>query len=247
MLLQVAPLLTSYNPNAVSVLNILQGPGAGHLLGTDGAGRDVGARLLYGARCTLAGALLATVVAAVLGIASGLVAGYYGKWFGSAASWVTTLLMALPGIVVLLAARSVLGPSLWTVMIIFGVLLVPAFYRLVCVAVSGVRNDLFVDAARVRVVDNVSLDIPRGEVHGLIGESGSGKTQTAWSVLRLLAAGGEILEGSIRFERGGSQPGAEREDAGHTGRAHRLYPPGTHVQPRPVVHHRQPADRADAD
>ncbi len=350
-----APLLTSYNPNAVSVLNILQGPGAGHLLGTDGAGRDVWARLLYGARYTLAGALLATVVAAILGITSGLVAGYYGKWFEAASSWVTTLLMALPGIVVLLAARAVLGPSLWTVMIIFGVLLAPAFYRLVYTAVSGVRNELFVDAARVsgvsdfriiarhiltvvrapiiiqgsivfgiaiavqvgldflgfgdqsiptwgnmlndgftnlyrdpqlvvwpglaivlttvaltlfanalrdeldqsarprrrrravaaatatapegpdsdtvaheapnssahaplldieglavgypqpdgsvtRVVDNVSLDIRRGEVHGLIGESGLGKTQTAWSVLRLLPAGGEILQGSVRFD-----------------------------------------------
>ena len=354
-----APLLTSYDPNAVSVLHILQGPGAGHLLGTDGAGRDVWARLLYGARYTLAGALLATVVAAVLGIASGLVAGYYGKWFESSTSWVTTLLMALPGIVVLLAARAVLGPSLWTVMIIFGVLLIPAFYRLVYAAVSGVRNELFVDAARVsgvsdlriigrhiltvvrapiilqgsivfgiaiavqvgldflgfgdqaiptwgnmlndgftnlyrdpqlvvwpalavvitgvaltlfanalrdeleqsgrprrrraavvataataaadpvrrdsdtivheepassapappllrieglavgypqpdgsvtRVVDNVSLDVRRGEVHGLIGESGSGKTQTAWSILRLLPAGGEILAGSIRLD-----------------------------------------------
>jgi peptide/nickel transport system permease protein len=46
----------------------------------------------------------------------------------------------------------------------------------------------------------VSLDIRRGEVHGLIGESGSGKTQTAWSVLRLLPAGGEILQGSVRFD-----------------------------------------------
>jgi len=149
-----APLLTSYDPNTVSVLHILQGPGAGHLLGTDGAGRDVWARLLYGARYTLAGALLATVVAAVLGITSGLVAGYYGKWFESSASWVTTLLMALPGIVVLLAARAVLGPSLWTVMIIFGVLLIPAFYRLVYAAVSGVRNELFVDAARVSGVSD---------------------------------------------------------------------------------------------
>jgi ABC-type dipeptide/oligopeptide/nickel transport system ATPase component len=55
------------------------------------------------------------------------------------------------------------------------------------------------DGSVTRVVDNVSLDIRRGEVHGLIGESGSGKTQTAWSVLRLLPAGGEILEGSIRL------------------------------------------------
>jgi peptide/nickel transport system permease protein len=53
------------------------------------------------------------------------------------------------------------------------------------------------DGSVTRVVDNVSLDVRRGEVHGLIGESGSGKTQTAWSVLRLLPAGGEILEGSI--------------------------------------------------
>jgi ABC-type dipeptide/oligopeptide/nickel transport system ATPase component/ABC-type dipeptide/oligopeptide/nickel transport system permease subunit len=350
-----APLLTSYNPNAASVLNVLQGPGGGHLLGTDGAGRDVWARLLFGARYTLAGAMLATVVAAILGITSGLVAGYYGKWFEAASSWVTTLLMALPGIVVLLAARAVLGPSLWTVMIIFGVLLAPAFYRLVYTAVSGVRNELFVDAARVsgvsdfriisrhiltvvrapiiiqgsivfgiaiavqvgldflgfgdqsiptwgnmlndgftnlyrdpqlvvwpglaiilttvaltlfanalrdeleqsarprrrrraaarataadptgtdsdtvvhaapessaqaplldveglavgylqadgsvtRVVNDVSLDIRRGEVHGLIGESGSGKTQTAWAVLRLLPAGGEILQGSVCFD-----------------------------------------------
>jgi peptide/nickel transport system permease protein len=152
-----APLLTSYNPNDASVLNVLQGPGAGHLLGTDGAGRDVWARLLYGARYTLAGALLATVVAAILGITSGLVAGYYGKWFEAASSWVTTLLMALPGIVVLLAARAVLGPSLWTVMIIFGVLLAPAFYRLVYTAVSGVRNELFVDAARVSGVSDFRI------------------------------------------------------------------------------------------
>ena len=152
-----APLLTSYDPNAASVLNVLQGPGAGHLLGTDGAGRDVWARLLFGARYTLAGALLATVVAAILGITSGLVAGYYGKWFEAASSWVTTLLMALPGIVVLLAARAVLGPSLWTVMIIFGVLLAPAFYRLVYTAVSGVRNELFVDAARVSGVSDFRI------------------------------------------------------------------------------------------
>jgi len=99
-----APLLTSYNPGAASVTNVLLPPGHGHLLGTDGAGRDVWARLLYGARYTLAGALLATVVAAIIGITAGLVAGYYGKWFESTSSWITNVLMALPGIVVLLAA-----------------------------------------------------------------------------------------------------------------------------------------------
>ena len=152
-----APLLTSYNPSTASVLNVLQSPGAGHLLGTDGAGRDVWARLLYGARYTLAGALLATVVAAAIGITAGLISGYYGKWFESTSSWITNVLMALPGIVVLLAARAVLGPSLWTIMIIFGVLLAPAFYRLVVAAVSGVRHELFIDAARVSGVSDFRI------------------------------------------------------------------------------------------
>ena len=57
--------------------------------------------------------------------------------------------MALPGIVVLLAARAVLGPSMWLSMAIFGVLLSPAFFRLVYASVTAVRNELYVDAARV--------------------------------------------------------------------------------------------------
>jgi ABC-type dipeptide/oligopeptide/nickel transport system ATPase component len=70
------------------------------------------------------------------------------------------------------------------------------------------------DGSVTRVVDDVSLNIRRGEVHGLIGESGSGKTQTAWSVLGLLPSGGEILEGSIRFagEDLSKVPGAKMQD-----------------------------------
>jgi peptide/nickel transport system permease protein len=56
------------------------------------------------------------------------------------------------------------------------------------------------DGSVTRVVQDVSLDIRPGEVHGLIGESGSGKTQTAWSVLRLLPPGGQILAGSILLD-----------------------------------------------
>ncbi len=57
--------------------------------------------------------------------------------------------MALPAIVVLLAARAVLGPSIWMIMVIFGILVSPAFYRVVYGAVTGVRHELYVDAARV--------------------------------------------------------------------------------------------------
>ena len=76
-------------------------------------------------------------------------AGYYGKRWESSFTWGTSLLMALPGIMVLLAVRSVVGPSIWWSMVIFGVLMSPAFYRVVSGAVSGSAHELYVDAARV--------------------------------------------------------------------------------------------------
>ena len=97
----------------------------------------------------MAAALVALVVAAVIGITSGLVAGYYGRKWEGTFSWVASALMALPAIVVLLAARAVLGPSIWMIMVIFGILVSPAFYRVVYGAVTGVRHELYVDAARV--------------------------------------------------------------------------------------------------
>jgi peptide/nickel transport system permease protein len=348
-----APLLAPHDPNVANARDVLAPPGGDYPLGADGSGQDILSRLLYGARLSLLGAAITVVVAAALGISAGLVAGYYGRRFESSASWVSNLFMSLNAIVVLLAARAVLGPSILISMAIFGILIAPAFYRVVSGAVSAVRHELYVDAARVSglsdariiarhvltvvrapaiilaagiggiaiaiqagldflglgdtskpswggmlnqaftvifraplqllwpalaigltcvalvllgnalrdelersgapkkrrrtrgapapvaiagepvvvhdevgaslgeellhvdglsvgydqadgsvttVVQNVSLTVSRGEVHGLIGESGSGKTQTAWSILRLLPPGGRILTGAIEFE-----------------------------------------------
>jgi ABC-type dipeptide/oligopeptide/nickel transport system ATPase component/ABC-type dipeptide/oligopeptide/nickel transport system permease subunit len=144
-----APLLTTWDPNITEISNTLAAPGDGHLLGTDSAGRDVLARLLYGGRLTFAASALATGVALLGGVPAGLIAGYYGGWFDAAAGWVSNMLLSLPGIVVLLAVRAALGPSIWYSMVVFGLLLTPAFFRLVRTSVRSVRNDLYVDAARV--------------------------------------------------------------------------------------------------
>ncbi|WP_296664925.1 dipeptide/oligopeptide/nickel ABC transporter permease/ATP-binding protein [Demequina sp.] len=152
-----APLLTSQDPDYADIRNILASPGGDHLLGTDSAGRDVWARLVFATRYSLMGAALATVLSAIIGVTSGLVAGYYGRWFESLAAWLTSLIMALPGIVVLLATRAVIGPTLWGAMTVFGILLAPAFYRLTHAAVVGVRGELYVDAARVAGVKDASI------------------------------------------------------------------------------------------
>ncbi|KGH46791.1 MULTISPECIES: dipeptide/oligopeptide/nickel ABC transporter permease/ATP-binding protein [Modestobacter] len=149
LLAALAPVLAPTDPAVPSAVDVLAPPGGDYLLGADGSGRDILSRLLYASRLSLLGGLLALTVAAALGITSGLVAGYYSRWFETVSSWVAGLLQALPGIVVLLAARAVLGPSIWTSMVIFGILLSPAFYRVVSAAVSGVRHELYVDAARV--------------------------------------------------------------------------------------------------
>jgi peptide/nickel transport system permease protein len=144
-----AQVLAPHDPNTAVIQNVLAPPSGENLLGTDGAGRDVFSRLLVAAQFSLAGALVALLTAMVIGVTGGLLAGYFGKWIDTGWTWVILLLMALPNIIVLLAARAVVGPSLWVSMLIFGVLLSPAFFRLVYASVIAVRNELYVDAARV--------------------------------------------------------------------------------------------------
>ncbi|MBT2513623.1 dipeptide/oligopeptide/nickel ABC transporter permease/ATP-binding protein [Arthrobacter sp. ISL-30] len=144
-----AQFLAPHDPNTSVISNVLSPAGGENPLGTDGAGRDVLSRLLYGAQFSLAGALVALATALVIGVTGGLLAGYFGKWIDTGWTWVISLLMALPNIIVLLAARAVVGPSLWAAMLIFGIMLSPAFFRLVYASVSAVRNELYVDAARV--------------------------------------------------------------------------------------------------
>ncbi|MFD6951484.1 ABC transporter [Nocardiopsis sp. TSRI0078] len=144
-----APLITQHSPTTAELRNAFGPPGGGHLLGFDSAGRDVWARLLYGGRNTLGGAALAVAVALVIGVPSGLAAGYHGGWFDSLASWWVNMIMALPAMVVLLASRAVLGPTVWVLMVVLGVLVAPSFFRLVRGTVAGMRGELYVDAARV--------------------------------------------------------------------------------------------------
>ncbi|MFK4789006.1 dipeptide/oligopeptide/nickel ABC transporter permease/ATP-binding protein [Microbacterium sp. ZW T5_56] len=149
--------IAPFDPNLASLELVLAAPSAEHPLGADSAGRDVLSRLLAATQITLAAAMVAVVTALLIGVISGLIAGYYRGRFDAVASWVTSLVMALPGMVVLLAARTVLGPSVWLAMFIFGILLAPAYFRLVHAAVTAVRGELYVDAARVSGLSDLRI------------------------------------------------------------------------------------------
>ena len=166
----LAPLLAPHGPAESVLADAFADPGGRYLLGADSAGRDIASRLLFGARNTLGGAIIALALALLLGVPAGLYAGYRGGWFDAAAGWTVNLVMALPAMVVLLASRAILGPNVWVLMIVLGVLAAPSFYRLVRGIVADVRGELYVDAARVsglsdlRIVARHVLIVVRGPI-----------------------------------------------------------------------------------
>jgi peptide/nickel transport system permease protein len=109
LLAVLAPLVARYSPYKPDIYDILSSPSRKHWLGTDSAGRDVWSRMVFGTRTSLLGALLVLAIALSLGAVSGLVAGYFAGRIDAALTWVSAAIMAMPGIVVLLAIRAVLG------------------------------------------------------------------------------------------------------------------------------------------
>lgn len=149
VLVVAGPWLAPHDPGRPSINERLLPPSRAHPFGTDVNGRDQLSRLMAGTRLSVLSGFVSVAIAMVIGITAGLVAGYRGGRFDTIASWIVGLFMALPGVVVLAAARSAFGPSLWMMLLLFGVLLAPVYYRLVYGAVRAVRNELYVDAARV--------------------------------------------------------------------------------------------------
>jgi ABC-type dipeptide/oligopeptide/nickel transport system ATPase component/ABC-type dipeptide/oligopeptide/nickel transport system permease subunit len=165
-----ANLVAPFDPNHTDAMNLMATPNATHLLGTDAAGRDILSRVLFGTRGTLISAALVVITSIAIGVPAGLIAGYYGKVFDSVTSWIANMLMSLPAMIVLLAVRAAAGPSILMSMIVFGVLIAPGFFRLTRTAVMGVRNELYVDAARVsglsdsRIISRHILTVVRAPI-----------------------------------------------------------------------------------
>ncbi|WP_369046238.1 dipeptide/oligopeptide/nickel ABC transporter permease/ATP-binding protein [Sinomonas sp. P10A9] len=152
-----APVIAPFDQNYANLAKPMAMPDGVNILGTDSAGRDIFSRLAYGAQLTLLSALLCAAVAIAIGLPTGLIAGYYGGFFDTASNWVVSILMSLPGLIVLLTIRAAFGPSVWTAMIAFGILISPSYFRLTRSAVQSVRNELYVDAARVAGLSDASI------------------------------------------------------------------------------------------
>jgi peptide/nickel transport system permease protein len=154
----LTPLLAQHGPNDAD-LGMINAPAgtAGYLLGGDENGRDIFARLLHSINTSAVSALIGTGVALAVGVSAGLVGGYFGTRTRAATEWLFNLVMTFPGLLLLIILMPVTGGDYRFTMLVFGVLLSPGIYRIVRNLVLGVKNELYVDAARVSGLGNVRI------------------------------------------------------------------------------------------
>jgi peptide/nickel transport system permease protein len=145
-----APLITAHTPFEQDYKNINKAPTSLHVLGTDNLGRDVWARVAYGARTILSLGPLSVMVAFLLGLVLGLPAGYYGGWIDETVMRVLDALMAFPTILLYMIIISALGPSSFNVVIAIAIGGAPGIARLVRALTMDIRTREYVAAAKLR-------------------------------------------------------------------------------------------------
>jgi peptide/nickel transport system permease protein len=145
----LAPYLPLLDPDAVETTNRLKPPlSPGHVLGTDEFGRDLLARLVWGARVSLLAGAASAAAAMLLGVALGILSGFYTGWAETLIMRATDILMAFPYILLAIAIVAGLGPGLRNAMIAVAIVGLPLYIRLVRSVVLSLREREFVEAAR---------------------------------------------------------------------------------------------------
>ena len=140
--------ITSYDPTSTNPRVSLARPGEQHMLGADFMGRDVFARIVYGARISLAVAIGATALGCLIGVSVGLLSGFFGGWVDLIVQRLIDIMQALPLLVMALIMAASLGPSLGNTIIAIAIPLVPNVARVIRSNTLALREMPFVEAAR---------------------------------------------------------------------------------------------------
>ncbi|OJY19485.1 MAG: diguanylate cyclase [Pandoraea sp. 64-18] len=143
-----APWLSPYDPIATSFMTVRQAPSALHWFGTDELGRDVLARMVFGARASLAAGVVSVGIAVIVGVPLGLLAGYFGRWVDAIVSRLADALLSIPFLILAIAMAAFLGASLTNAMIAIGVSAMPRFVRLARAQALTVKAEEYVEGAR---------------------------------------------------------------------------------------------------
>ena len=143
-----APWIAPYDPIATSWTLVRKAPSAQHWFGTDDLGRDILARVIFGARASLAAGAIAVGIALGVGVPFGLLSGYRGGFIDALVSRITDAMLACPFLILAIALAAFLGPSLGNAMIAIGISTTPIFVRLTRGQTMSVKVEDYVEAAR---------------------------------------------------------------------------------------------------
>jgi peptide/nickel transport system permease protein len=164
----LAPLIAPHPPLEQNLLDAFASPTATHPLGTDGLGRDIFSRLLYGGRPALSGVAIAVAAFAVLGMTMGILAGYLRGWVDKAIVAVIDVMLSVPGIILMLAVLAIFDQNVMAAMVVLGIVASANLARQVRSTCIGLREELFVDAARVSGLTSFVIMV-RHILPGLLG------------------------------------------------------------------------------
>lgn len=151
------PMILKLDPYTSDVLAFSSKPGPGHFLGTDDTGRDVFARLVYGGRVSLLVGLLSAVISLCIGVPLGLMAGYYKGIWETVVMRAADIFMSFPSMILVLVLVSVIGPSVWTVTLVIGVLGWTDFAKLIYGNVLSIREKEYVESAKAVGTKDIPL------------------------------------------------------------------------------------------
>jgi peptide/nickel transport system permease protein len=152
-----APLIAGQDPLAQNLAGQMRPPDLRHLMGTDKLGRDVFARIVYGARISVCIGFLSVTLAMSVGTCVGMIAAYAGGYVDGILMGAMDAMLAFPSIMLAIAVTTILGPSITNVMIAVGIVYIPQYARLARSSVLVVKNMEYVDAARALGVGTLRL------------------------------------------------------------------------------------------
>ncbi|MDX6917262.1 ABC transporter permease [Pectobacterium carotovorum] len=152
-----APWIATHDPLVQDLANALQAPSAAHYFGTDEFGRDVFSRLVYGSRITLYIVALVSVTVGPIGLALGVVAGYYGGIVDTILMRITDIFISFPSLVLALAFVAALGPGLEHVVIAITLTAWPPIARLARAETLSLRHADFVSAVKLQGASSIRI------------------------------------------------------------------------------------------
>jgi len=153
----LAPLIAPFDPNLQTMSSRLLPPSAQHWFGTDGFGRDLLSRVIYGARPTLLLVSLILVLTIPAGLLIGITAGYVGGWTERVLMRITDIFLSLPNLVIALALVAILGPGLMNGALALALTSWPPFARQARAETLALRRSDYLAAARMQGITGFRL------------------------------------------------------------------------------------------